>query len=126
MENVEENNKLIAEFMGIYPFSKSGQYEALNIITALEFNMNTNFFNSPTDVLYIDDFKFHESWDWLMPVIEKIESMGYYMKMTKKSCAICTDSAYKEKIIASELLKGRFENLYSCIITFIKFYSKEE
>ena len=25
--------------------------------------------------------KFDESWDWLMPIVDKIESMGYYIEI---------------------------------------------
>jgi hypothetical protein len=44
-----ENNKLIAEFMGI---------DQVDIDTWLETNSNLHY---------------HTSWDWLMPVIEKIQ-----------------------------------------------------
>lgn len=71
----EESNKLIAEFMGIEPFSKAGQYEAKDIIIQLDMTMNPCIhFNSPLDVIFIDDFKFHSLWDWLMPVVEKIQN----------------------------------------------------
>ena len=49
--NTEENNKMIAEFMGVGEL-----YEA----------QSSNQWN-----------QYHESWDWLMPVVEKIESLGY-------------------------------------------------
>ncbi len=46
--NTTENNKLIAEFMGV---------DQVDIDTWLETNSNLHY---------------HTSWDWLMPVIKKI------------------------------------------------------
>ena len=52
-----ENNKLIAEFMGV----SQGEHTHFMVEPfALESYAN------------VDDLKYHISWDWLMPVIEKI------------------------------------------------------
>jgi len=55
----KENNKLIAEFMGMKLGDDKTMYydDAENL-------------HPPTPV---DELKFHTSWDWLMPVVEKIE-----------------------------------------------------
>lgn len=63
METLEkeiiEGNKLISEFMGLKVI---GNYaEAPNGINQYTFEYNT-----PISV------KYHESWDWLMPVVSKI------------------------------------------------------
>ena len=54
-----ENNKLIAEFMGDY--FDTGLEPAYYIRYNKEYK--------------IEDSQFHKSWDWLMPVVEKIESL---------------------------------------------------
>ena len=54
-----ETNKLIAEFMGDYFDS------GLQLAYYIRYNK----------VYRIEDSQFHESWDWLMPVVEKIESL---------------------------------------------------
>ena len=58
---MEENNKLIAEFMGYESYEYSGYR-----MFVLEEN------NHRTDI----DLHYHTSWDWLMPVVEKIEGMN--------------------------------------------------
>ena len=54
---MKENNYLIAEFMGMY-LGQDGWFDYEGVLG--------------DNKCYID-LKFHESWDWLMPVVEKIE-----------------------------------------------------
>ena len=56
------DNKLIAEFMGV------------NVITLDDVRKNKNPYFSSADGYLEDDLKYHTSWDWLMPVVEKIET----------------------------------------------------
>ena len=56
-----KNNKLIAEFMG-------WDIESLSTIPSHLHPSNLELDND--EVL---EYKFHTSWDWLMPVVEKIE-----------------------------------------------------
>lgn len=62
MENVTENNKLIARFMGKKKYGEMGE--------SWYFPENT----IPDLGIYIYDeyLQFRTSWDWLMPVVEKI------------------------------------------------------
>lgn len=58
---------------------------------------------------------FHDDWDWLMPVIEKIESMGYKFKICRKRCQICLDDKEENFIIDVKLdskLKSAHEAVY--------------
>ena len=67
-----ENNKLIAEFMGM----KLG-----------EDHTNDNMYYDDAENLHpptpINELKFNSSWDWLMPVIEKIghHTLSYTIEM---------------------------------------------
>ena len=53
-----ENNKLIAEFMGVKIGVDSYSYRP-----------------GQSDLLKEENLNYHKSWDWLMPVVEKIESL---------------------------------------------------
>ena len=55
--NTQENNKIIAEFMGIIP-NEAGVYM-----------MSKHKGYSLENLLY------HTEWDWLMPVVEKIDNL---------------------------------------------------
>ena len=52
---MEESNKLIAEFMG----SKHPKYE--------------DMYRLPHADVYVGELQYDFSWDWLMPVVQKIE-----------------------------------------------------
>jgi len=65
-----ENNKLIAEFMGVNPTILGDEitYEMYGVIDCIEDGVDEQHFFLEEQLL------FHTSWDWLMPVVEKIES----------------------------------------------------
>ena len=63
-----ESNKLIAEFMGMENERHSdGRYLFTTDIDELK----------GADTRFWEQLYFHVSWDWLIPVVEKIESLGY-------------------------------------------------
>lgn len=62
LNEINSGNKLIAEFMGAEPDDK---YPTLYFI---EPHLNHN----ETHDFYIGNMRYHTSWDWLMPVVEKI------------------------------------------------------
>ena len=60
---MNENNKLIAEFMGLYEKHPLGS-----------FFINGSWYAE-------HEFKYHSSWDWLMPVVENCrETSKTYQK----------------------------------------------
>ena len=60
---MEKDNKLIAEFMG------------LRINHYGDYNIDKKIMGFDMIVCSLADTKFHSSWDWLMPVIEKIQDI---------------------------------------------------
>tara|TARA_R110000744_G_scaffold136515_4_gene246444 strand:+ start:1618 stop:1881 length:264 start_codon:yes stop_codon:yes gene_type:complete len=59
-----KNNKIIAEFMGM-TFDDMNDKSVMIHITS-----------EGNEVIHIDSMKYHISWDWLMPVVDKIEGLG--------------------------------------------------
>ena len=95
-----KDNKLIAEFMEV---------ETSNGIVYQ--NNNTNEFHR---------IKYHESWDWLMPVVEKIEDMGCDVLITNGECTISGDNDYYVESIG----KSRRGATYDAVVEFINEYNK--
>ena len=59
-----KDNKLIAEFMG------------WNIESPTTLPSNLHLSNLELDNNEVLEYKFHTSWDWLMPVVEKIFALA--------------------------------------------------
>ena len=71
-----EENKLIAEFMG-WKVDKS--------ISSAHFKKTGGYhLTNGTRTMASDQLQYHTSWDWLMPVVEKIEELGSYTVMGTK------------------------------------------
>ena len=85
------NNKLIAEFMGLV-VSDSDNYTS---------ELHTN----------VDaDLKYHTSWDWLMPVVQKVSSL--------------CDEPYELDNMKHALLTGDIESVYDDVVEFINEHNK--
>ncbi len=67
-----ETNKIIAEFMGFEDESRIlGGGQRMRRKTEWKYGCQQY------EQYGYDQLKYHDSWDWLMPVVEKIESMGF-------------------------------------------------
>ena len=108
---MRENNKLIAEFMQ-KGFEGFGLYD----------------YNGKHYKLY--ELKFHKSWDWLMPVIEKIEEIfiddsnliikehRYEFDMKYTQCNIYDH--VKDCVVASGDMGNKLLSTYQAVVEFIK------
>jgi hypothetical protein len=112
-----KNNKLIAEFMGANPFRESVNedvlsYEMYGLVENIEDGLDEKHFFLPSEM------KYHTSWDWLMPVIDKIESDGRYgVEILKYGTTI---RASKTEIVADISFGDKIDHTYNAVVKFIK------
>jgi hypothetical protein len=68
-----KDNKLIAEFMGAKPIvlGNSTEYEMYGVVECINDGVDEKHF------FIADEMDYHTSWDWLMPVVEKIMTMSF-------------------------------------------------
>jgi len=102
-EEITEGNKLIAEFRnGILFHPRDNK----NIIAYRGVESVGSF--------TIEAAKYHSSWDWLMPVVDKISTINL--------------KQYEDDFIPQELwIYGLFtpiEMVYEAVVEFIKWYNK--
>ena len=104
-----KNNKLIAEFMG-WNLTRSG---------AIGYYMDCYDDSICEKLPTVEELKFHESWDWLMPVVEKIQDI-HGTRICIVGNGICFEKG-EEYIVANTKIKA----VYKFVIKYIKWYNKE-
>ena len=102
--NTEKNNRLIAEFMGVKPCLKHPDKQCF-----LKIKDNKN-----PSLQYWHLLKYHKSWDWLMPVIDKILSSEEYFEY-KKTLNIYTSGVF----VNTKFIEVSFNS----VVEFIKWYN---
>lgn len=117
-----ENNKMIAEFMGLT--LSDGDWIGEDFIG-----------HEPTGSMLTRNLRFHKSWDWLMPVATKIIEMkeNYLFDMSINHGGNCSlrvrpnydSSSRGYDILVCEQNKG-IETVYKTVVEFIKWYNKSK
>ena len=121
-----EGNKLIAEFMGI---SKQDTFAGKRYIYCIYNNK------------YSTQLHFNESWDWLMPVVEKIENLEFgkwYMHIQGNTVDIedgnegiglwdfhINNEDPDFSLFPSNKKLKSVEAVYIAVVEFIKWYNNE-
>ena len=128
------NNKLIAEFMGAVGTPKYNPTEWDVYITGCldvdSDDENAQHFYTP------DEMKYHISWDWLMPVVEKIEEIAiddtnlivkehrFEFDMGYTQCKIYDHNGVFEVIYGD--MGSKLLSTYQAVVEFIKIYNDDE
>tara|TARA_R110000868_G_scaffold402711_2_gene679345 strand:+ start:280 stop:579 length:300 start_codon:yes stop_codon:yes gene_type:complete len=98
--NTQENNRLIAEFMGVGKLHEA---------------QSSNQWN-----------QYHTSWDWLMPVVEKIESDERYdVDILQYGTRIREGQKEIVNNIADISFDKKIEHTYDAVVEFIKQHNNQ-
>lgn len=111
-----KNNKLIAEFLSIkiHPCETIENFKFLPI-------EERGLYNG----YFIDALKYHEDWNWLMEVVEKIESLGYKIDISKWENSQYCGIYLNGKKIAGNETNTKIEAVYNACVEFIKWYNNQ-
>lgn len=120
-----ESNKLIAEFMG----SELEETLTNQFVYAIKHRGNTRKLNDiKTDFYEPDELLYDLSWDWLMPVVEKIEHIGFEVVIGRISCQV-NKILDKEnpiaKFVCGDLTK-KISLTHKVVVEFIKWYNSNK
>ena len=127
---MEENNKIIAEFMRLNKTKmffnlKSGNYVKKETddcdIKAVDVYLKNN---KP-----ITNFYYHSDWNWLMEVVEKIESISFeednFINVTIGCGFDCTiQDAHGKLFELSTWEHTKIKTVYNACVEFIKWYNE--
>lgn len=115
-----EGNKLIAEFMGYELVGKKSLR-----FRYWEKPLNDEF--GSVDVLCSEDkLLYHSSWDWLMPVVEKMEVMGFGMDITPHDVKVVdytTGNEEERTVFINDNNYPKVYQIYCTVLDFIKWYN---
>ena len=93
-----ESNELIAEFMDMEDHQEMGKYVTPN---------------------------YHNSWDWLMPVVDKIENFGFEFIISENRVKIKHNTDHSiEELFHSETIGSKLNTTYKAVVEFIKEFNK--
>ena len=120
--NVIEGNKLIAEFMGgKYDKDTTFKIQSDEIWLPIHGIVNCATIESGKGRI----IQYHTSWDWLMPVVEKIENFNDGCTLCiieDERCHINTQTNFEVDSVGYT----KIEAVYNAIIEFIKWYNQQE
>lgn len=102
-----ENNRLIAEFMGMYKENEKSPIFVLPL-------GNDEYYIDLEDG---DTFRFNSSWDWIMPVV--VECFNRYD-------TIENNLSNHQFFLNDALLETNIASLYDVVVGFIKWYNKNK
>jgi hypothetical protein len=113
-QEILEGNKLIEKFMGKEHDELCWKLLPKNIIHLPQY------------------FKYHLSWDWLMPVVEKIEKINRYNEYYPdtvtiwKDCCKISDGNNGNELVCVYSGTTKIEATWLAVIDFIKWYNKND
>jgi len=109
MKTIEENNKLIAEFMGFEDESRFvGGRHIMRKKTVWKYGCQQY-----KEYPYIE-LKYHCSWDWIIPVVEQIYDTELYEQEINQIGDI-----------THALIDLDINGLHNAVVEFIEFYNKQ-
>lgn len=115
-----EGNRIIAEFMGAKIIPNQGEAKIEHFVF-------------DDGALAVWDLKYNTSWDWIMPVVDKIEEIngGSHTVQIKKRlgykkkylCEIYSATKFPE-MVSLDSNNSKLETLFTTVVMFLKVYNK--
>lgn len=121
MENITENNRLIAEFMGMQ-YREGGEPEKLN---------KEPYMVNNGDHIDLHKLSYHADWNWIMPVVEKIgkidlEDGNYAYTRTFNMPSDEGKPMVRINRFSCHYGETLIEATYKAVIEFIKWYNDNQ
>ena len=128
---MKDKNKLIADFMGLIPIDNQDELSWYYVEDEVYFN-NDFRYNNQIEYTTSDMLPYKESWDWLMPVVEKIQHLDNEFEVNVNFKIELTGAV--ELYINHKRVFGMtafevgtlIDAVYEAIIEFIKWYNKNK
>ena len=111
-----ENNQIIAEFTGV---EKSSYYSGID---TKGFSLGWAYVIKEKFYTY-EELLYHSDWNWLMQVVEKIESLGFNFQITSQYAAVLKNhSLICQSLISTVDGINKIQATHETVAAFIKWY----
>ena len=113
---------MIAEFMGLeLEQTLDGEF-----VYAIKFQNHEKLNDIQVEFFLAKELKYHTSWDWLMPVVEKIELLGYsveknFQRIDNDWQTLITKG---NDILFQDFAEKSIDAMYCTLVSFIEWYNK--
>lgn len=137
--NTTENNKYvelenILSFLGVIFINYKGRRTSNGHKTAKTTKEITEFFGKEvmTSGMFIEDielykmFDFKNDWNWLMFVVEKIESIDFEVSIRGNSVTVCNNSGKNPYFQPHSVCENKINSVYTAVVKFIKWYNEQK
>lgn len=119
---LEENNKLIAEFLGWEIYTRFHYLWGEEVKQYK--NLQEPYYNFNDGYIYVGHEQFHNSWSWLIPVFSKcrkvVDSIGDFECEEYQKWEEIFDIDYT----MSNFLNNEIDQIYKRCVEFIKYHNK--
>jgi len=128
----EKDKETVAKFMGLFYDNSWTKLWQPHIG-----NTPTEFYNFIIELMisetwYVTELEFNNSWNWLMPVVEKIESLNAAV-IIDEDCTIefggvyfeSTNSMHNCEFETFKTTGTKIEKVFNAIVEFIEWYDKK-
>jgi hypothetical protein len=129
--DIEQGNELLAKFVGGFIANRSKKKPLLSFKDVIPFCEAIKYTTQGDYLVYREDLLFHESWDWLMPVIEKIaETHDFMIQFYDGDCnCYCQKQNYGAHDmtgIGHGGFKPNIHSVYWSAVAFVEDYNKNK
>jgi len=121
--STKESNRLIAEFMGVKPsLYAHGHYVYSDMPW---FSVRHDNFEDTMDSI-AEYVKYHKKWDWLMPVVERIEGIGFPVDIFGRAVSIHKQDGESVIDLSGVSYENKMSTVYNAVVLFIMWYNENQ
>lgn len=120
-KDITANNALLLEFMGVKPVYTWGNYKWNdNPFYSVSYAEESKTLNAMAEYA-----KYHKDFNWLIPVIERIQKLGFRVITEgligiKEMCSIESNDYYGRSFADSKI-----EAMYKAVVSFIQWFNSQ-